>query len=313
MLKQVGRVVTAGLMVGALIAGPGIAQAQLGFTIDPTQGLPGTVVSGQVDPGDIAAQCVTTVEGLQAEFQALLDGPFVGGNTEGELTQRFFPDPNNIIYENLDQIAYVLTLFVILGIAQDINGATETALPQTFVMTFADLATQQPVGELGHFDPVTGIGSVVTPNVTCGPWPVVATCVVPTFNLDLLEAGIRRNAEFLMSIGYQFDVGPDGPVSATAMAFMQGYLNTDLEGFDLFIAFLGAIGPDLVRNIVVPGPLGLQFFDVLCQPQTKDECKNGGWRQFNEPPPGLGFKNQGQCVAFVETGMFVGTTSAVVP
>jgi hypothetical protein len=30
-------------------------------------------------------------------------------------------------------------------------------------------------------------------------------------------------------------------------------------------------------------------------PATKDDCKNGGWRAF-------GFRNQGQCIAFVQTG-----------
>lgn len=30
-------------------------------------------------------------------------------------------------------------------------------------------------------------------------------------------------------------------------------------------------------------------------PQTKDDCKNGGWADY-------GFKNQGQCVRFIETG-----------
>jgi len=31
-----------------------------------------------------------------------------------------------------------------------------------------------------------------------------------------------------------------------------------------------------------------------CAPETKDECKNGGWADF-------GFKNQGQCIRFVNT------------
>jgi 5'-nucleotidase/UDP-sugar diphosphatase len=31
------------------------------------------------------------------------------------------------------------------------------------------------------------------------------------------------------------------------------------------------------------------------QPTTKDECKDGGWQTFTDP----GFKNQGQCIAFV--------------
>jgi hypothetical protein len=305
MSKQLKYVATAAFVMSLTVASTATAQG-LGFTIDPTQGIPGDTVSGQVNPDDVAAQCVTTVEGLQAVFQELLAGPFVGGNTEGELTQKFFPDPNNIIYENLGQISYVLTLFTILGIAENINGATETALPQTFVMTFADLATQDPIGELGHFDPVTGEGSVVVPDLDPGVHPVVATCVTPTFDLVLLEAGIREGAEFLMAIGYQFDVGSeDGPLSPAAIAFMQDFLDSDLEGFDLFIAFLGAIGPDLLQPIVVPDALGLQFFTVLDQPETKADCKKGGWQQF----PGLGFTDQGDCITFVNTGVRPTTTT----
>jgi hypothetical protein len=34
------------------------------------------------------------------------------------------------------------------------------------------------------------------------------------------------------------------------------------------------------------------------QPTTKEECKHEGWRNF----PNLGFRNQGQCIRFVQTG-----------
>lgn len=34
-------------------------------------------------------------------------------------------------------------------------------------------------------------------------------------------------------------------------------------------------------------------------PVNKDQCKNDGWKQFNVPRC---FKNQGDCVSFVETG-----------
>jgi len=43
------------------------------------------------------------------------------------------------------------------------------------------------------------------------------------------------------------------------------------------------------RIAIRPGPRS---------PQTKEECKNGGWRNFG--PPAGPFKNQGQCVSFVE-------------
>ncbi len=36
-------------------------------------------------------------------------------------------------------------------------------------------------------------------------------------------------------------------------------------------------------------------FSVDLHPDNKDECKKGGWEQF-------GFRNQGQCVRFIETG-----------
>ena len=65
------------------------------------------------------------------------------------------------------------------------------------------------------------------------------------------------------------------------------------------------IGPTLIQNIVTPGALGVQFFTVLAQPMTKDDCKKGGWKQFS----GLGFKNQGSCIKFVNTHEAPGSPS----
>jgi hypothetical protein len=303
MLKQLRYVVMAAFFVSVTMAGTATAQAQLRFTIDPTQGLPGITVSGQVNPDDIAAHCTTDLAAFEAEFQAVLEGPFAGGSNSGELFLRFFPT-GEFVFDTCDQAAYSLTGFTVLAIGSNIQGAAETALPQTFVMTFAVLATQQPVGELGHFDPVTGEGSVVVPDVEPGVWPVVATCVVPTLNVDLLEAGIRKNGAFLKSLGFT-DATCDinSPEFAAVVAELLG------PNADLF-TFLSAYGPTFIQSIVVPGPLGLQLFTVLAQPQTKDECKNGGWQQFNVPAPGLGFRNQGDCIHFFNIGLHVGTTAA---
>jgi hypothetical protein len=35
---------------------------------------------------------------------------------------------------------------------------------------------------------------------------------------------------------------------------------------------------------------------------TKDQCKNGGWRQFKDENGNMLFRNQGQCVAFFASG-----------
>ena len=299
MLKQLRYVVTAAFVVSVAIGSPARAQEPLGFTIDPTAGLPGTVVSGQVDPADVAEQCVTTLEALQAEFAAVLEGPFGGGGTDNELFMRFFPG-NEFIFENCDQAAYSITGITALGIGANINGAAEIALPQTFVMTFVDLLTQDPLGELGHFDPVTGAGSVVVPNLQCGPQAVAAVCVEPTLDIDLLEAGIRENGDFLRSLGFT-----DATCDINSPEFAAKV--EEIVGTPDIFAFLEFIGPTIVQNIVVPDALGLQIFNITCPPQTKDECKNGGWQNF----PGFDFTNQGQCIAFFNAGLHAGTTAAL--
>lgn len=285
------------LLAGVIAAGNARAQGTLGFTIDPTQGLPGTTVNGQVSVADIQQSCVTDLAGIEAEFAALLAGPFAGGSPTGELFSRIFPGQTDFVFENCTQAAYSLTGITALGISNDIQGAAETALPLTFVMTFVDPTTLQPIGQLGHFDPTTGVGSVVVPNIPPGPEPVAATCVEPTLDIDRLVAGIEANGAFLESLGF-----PTCDINSQAFAdYVMQLLGPDA---DLF-TFLNAFGPTFIQNIVVPRALGLQFFTVLAQPQTKDDCKNGGWKNF----PGLGFTNQGKCIAFVNTSQRPTTTT----
>jgi hypothetical protein len=63
-----------------------------------------------------------------------------------------------------------------------------------------------------------------------------------------------------------------------------------------------------IHSLGIGSDQGFTYFDNLTTtfapavtvhtpngPTTPDECKNGGWAQF-------GFRNQGQCVSFVETG-----------
>jgi hypothetical protein len=59
--------------------------------------------------------------------------------------------------------------------------------------------------------------------------------------------------------------------------------------------------PDCAAPGVTPGFAALAgdfvVTDAPSVPTTKDQCKNGGWKRY-----GTRFKNQGQCVAFVERG-----------
>src|SRR5262249_30527051 len=138
---------TLAFVTGMLGGGPAMAQAPLGFTIAPTQGLPGDTVTGQVNAADVTASCVTDLTALQARFDDLINN-VMAFFAPDPLWLRFFPpDVTDIIttIQTHDQLAYTVTLLVALGISANINGAAETALPQTFVMTFADLATQKPI------------------------------------------------------------------------------------------------------------------------------------------------------------------------
>src|SRR5262249_7627918 len=112
-MKRLGRISTAVALVTGLSIGAAQGQERLGFTINPTSGLKGTTVNGQVNPVDVAAHCVTDQSAFQARFTDLLNGPFVAGSFEGELPQTWFPDPSNIVYENTNQMAYALTLQLI--------------------------------------------------------------------------------------------------------------------------------------------------------------------------------------------------------
>ena len=61
---------------------------------------------------------------------------------------------------------------------------------------------------------------------------------------------------------------------------------------------VGTQEPGTSRVTVVwpPATLVQSLFVDCSAPASKEECKNGGWRDFPQ------FKNQGQCIAFVNHG-----------
>jgi hypothetical protein len=122
-----------------------------------------------------------------------------------------------------------------------------------------------------------------------------------------------------------FDVGPvTGPVTCldvtgnTAVMTVAGPFSS-LPGFLAFTVKLvdnGGSGLDRFQYFPIPpensqyldcranpiptdfgGPLigRAEVFDSPPPPTSKDQCNGGGWKQF-------GFKNQGQCIAFVNHG-----------
>jgi hypothetical protein len=57
---------------------------------------------------------------------------------------------------------------------------------------------------------------------------------------------------------------------------------------------LAAKNPESVPSAGFPTQIAVSPPPRL--PTSKDQCKNGGWRNFPD------FKNEGQCVSFVATG-----------
>jgi hypothetical protein len=138
-----------------------------------------------------------------------------------------------------------------------------------------------------------------------------------SFEIDVRSGPSGQNPSGQAS--FQAIVGPlSGPASCLSVTDNVATFNIPGTSFGLITfratdnAGLGV--PDLIEGIptgrvpsdcspltssVVSGSVltgDVVVVDAPPFPTSKDECKNGGWRNFP------GFKNQGDCVSFVATG-----------
>jgi len=61
----------------------------------------------------------------------------------------------------------------------------------------------------------------------------------------------------------------------------------------------GVAGSDQTETVIVKSvTINGDTYQIVGPPTSKDQCKDGGWKSFNNPA----FKNQGDCVSFVATG-----------
>jgi hypothetical protein len=72
--------------------------------------------------------------------------------------------------------------------------------------------------------------------------------------------------------------------------------NFSVSQYDVGVG--GTLSPKSPATVAAGrGPaFGIAVTPLPRLPTSKDQCKHGGWRTFPQ------FKNQGQCVAFVERG-----------
>jgi hypothetical protein len=110
------------------------------------------------------------------------------------------------------------------------------------------------------------------------------------------------------------DAFATGQVTCLSVAGNRATVGTDLlGGFLLFFEDNGGSGQDRFSAVetgaapsicpptpstgLIPIDGDITVHDAPALPTSKDQCKNGGWRNF-----GTAFKNEGQCVAFVQRG-----------
>ena len=156
----------------------------------------------------------------------------------------------------------------------------------------------RPAGTLTFKSPAT---------VTSGHQPI-GVAVNPdgksAYVTDLLD-----NAVSQYDIGAGGALAPKTPATVAAGAFPGG-IAVSPDGKSVYVSNSnantvsqydvgagGALTPKTPATVAAGTfPQGIAVTAPPHSPTTKDQCKNGGWRNFPQ------FRNQGKCVAFVERG-----------
>ena len=116
-------------------------------------------------------------------------------------------------------------------------------------------------------------------------------------------------AVFQYTVGVGGALAPKSPATVAAGRFPLG-IAISADGKSVYAANAGdntvsqyAVGADGTLSARSPAavPAGSNPLEIAVTPSprvpaSKEQCKNGGWRNFPQ------FRNQGQCVAFVERG-----------
>ncbi len=123
--------------------------------------------------------------------------------------------------------------------------------------------------------------------VYIGPAPSFAGC----------STGWQSTGNLITSGDARFDLTQYGGPFYGTWANVQSMLGTHTIGGIQLVVDSGWAFPDgeqtvSVRNVQVNGTT---YALAVGPPKSKKECKKGGWKSFNDPS----FRNQGQCVAYV--------------
>lgn len=216
-------VMTAAFVAGLVLVVP-VAGAQevpdtnLDLTIEPTEGPPGTVVDTFVPPEQALEVCLDPDVALDELIAALEDLADESEATIGDLEGLIALDPLDPQVPELEALIAQLE-----GVVDLLNGLI-ASLPAIggiavfYVLAFADIVTQEPVGPTSMWDPVTGEGQITAPEAPFGLYALAALCLGLDLTVDLddvtetLEGMDPSDPEAMAEAIVMLFVDPDNPI-----------------------------------------------------------------------------------------------------
>jgi hypothetical protein len=258
------------------------------YTRAGTPSTAGAFVDGPANPplGDGSLQ-LTTVTGSEKVF--LFNYDHIGTKLK---------DINDISYSTYRQVGSAQQVAA-LNVVIDFNGPAEDGGFSTLVFEPVYNTAQGPVVS-GQWQNWVADGS----GILWSTRPINGQCAGATASCDKTWDEIVANnpdATILGGVGINQGSGNPGLIS-NVDAFKFDCTTYDFESDD---------DNDSVGNGSDNCPINANpnqedtdgdgigdACDDSTKPTTKDQCKNGGWKRFNDPA----FKNQGDCIQFVNTG-----------
>lgn len=130
------------------------------------------------------------------------------------------------------------------------------------------------------------------------------------FIFSNVATGLDRTVPHTIKIAMEFVDGPGNDVVKVYVDGVLGHTGTSWEDFFRYCEGnpTRTVDSILFRTGGAPAPLtagngflidGLTLHSGVGPPTSKDQCKDGGWQSFDTPRQ---FKNQGDCIQFVNTG-----------
>ena len=167
--------------------------------------------------------------------------------------------------------------------------------PQTGALSPKTPATV-PTGSFSHSIAVTpdGKSAYVTNSVRIGFPPGPRDNAVSQYDIDPQTGALSPKTPPAVPAGtgaFQVVMSPDG-----TSAYVTNFHDASISQYDIN-PLSGALSPKSPATVPTPStaiaPLGIAVGPLPQVPNSKAQCKNGGWRNFPQ------FKNEGQCITFV--------------